>query len=528
MRFIVSLLTFFFFEEGSIQLWKFSCVFYNFCYAVLTLICKMDLERVVPTDILDDLCCRFVINVPEEERKDLNRIFFQIENAHWFYIDFYSKNFPHRKPCMLREFAHQVFRHIPFLQPFSGNVDEIFEEWKEYKFCVPTFGAILLDEDLSNILLVQNYRSSWGFPKGKVNKDEPPYQCAIREVYEETGFDITHLIDTNDYLECNVNKQIIRLYIIPGVKKNEKFAPKTRNEIKSVNWFPICDIPLNKKDALMKQFKTGSGANTFYMVSPFLKKIRQWIYDYNTKPRKQYLRQRHRSCSDIDYERNKGTNFDLKESIEKLQGLKRPEKDSADSNKAIVDMSEDDTIPTKLVSANSARPIPGILKLNTALPEVLPESIPTLPAINEINNPNEARINLIKNDDNVNQFINTSFDYSTKFKFPSSSSTFNISSDASAFRIVDMSKRESRRRQGRKDFGMYTKPEEYLSSFIRTADNAEKESPLKNEDGNITLLHFKPLECIPGWTNFRFDINAILESMNAAAAEKNVKTNVNR
>jgi len=28
------------------------------------------------------------------------------------------------------------------------------------------------------------------FPRGKINKDEKDLDCAIREVYEETGFDI--------------------------------------------------------------------------------------------------------------------------------------------------------------------------------------------------------------------------------------------------------------------------------------------------------------------------------------------------
>lgn len=33
-------------------------------------------------------------------------------------------------------------------------------------------------------LLVQGYlaKSGWGFPKGKVNEDEAPHDCAVREV----------------------------------------------------------------------------------------------------------------------------------------------------------------------------------------------------------------------------------------------------------------------------------------------------------------------------------------------------------
>lgn len=44
--------------------------------------------------------------------------------------------------------------------------------------------------DLTKVVMVQGYGStSWSFPKGKINKDEPPSSCALREVYEETGYD---------------------------------------------------------------------------------------------------------------------------------------------------------------------------------------------------------------------------------------------------------------------------------------------------------------------------------------------------
>ncbi len=48
---------------------------------------------------------RFIINIPEEGRKDMIRIFFQIENAHWFYLDFYCKGNPELKPLGIKEFS---------------------------------------------------------------------------------------------------------------------------------------------------------------------------------------------------------------------------------------------------------------------------------------------------------------------------------------------------------------------------------------------------------------------------------------
>lgn len=43
----------------------------------------------------------------------------------------------------------------------------------------------------SKCVLVQSFSSkSWGFPKGKVNKDESGFDCAVREVSKPVKHDI--------------------------------------------------------------------------------------------------------------------------------------------------------------------------------------------------------------------------------------------------------------------------------------------------------------------------------------------------
>lgn len=144
---------------------------------------------------------------------------------------------------------------------------------------------------MSHVLLVQSYwaKSSWGFPKGKVNEDEDPARCAIREVLEETGFDISDRIDPNMYLESVINEQLVRLYVIPGISKETKFQPKTRYEIKACEWFPIADLPTSKKDHTPK-VKMGVSPNAFFMVLPFVKRLKGIS---SAKPK----RQRHKSSS---------------------------------------------------------------------------------------------------------------------------------------------------------------------------------------------------------------------------------------
>lgn len=232
----------------------------------------------IPEYVVDDLCSRFIINIPQEERTNLVRVCFQIELAHWFYIDYYCSNDRGLPKCQFREFARVVFTNIPFLRQHVSQVDSVIEKWREYKMAVPTYGAILLDKDMENVLMVQGFwaRSSWGFPKGKVNADEDPVVCACREVLEETGFDCGPTISAKDYIELNIQDTLIRLYIVTNVDMSTIFKPQTRCEIKSCNWFKISELPMTRKDMVTIHNKTIK-PNAFFMAIPFIKPLRKWI-----------------------------------------------------------------------------------------------------------------------------------------------------------------------------------------------------------------------------------------------------------
>ncbi|XP_041816829.1 m7GpppN-mRNA hydrolase isoform X1 [Chelmon rostratus] len=240
---------------------------------------NMETKRVeIPSGVLDDLCSRFILHIPSEERDNAIRVCFQIELAHWFYLDFCMQNTPGAPHCGIRDFAKAVFHHCPFLLPHGEDVQKVLEQWKEYKMGVPTYGAIILDESLENVLLVQGYlaKSGWGFPKGKVNEDEAPHDCAVREVLEETGFDIKNRICKDMYIEQKITDQLVRLYIIPGVSKDTKFNPKTRKEIRNIEWFPIEKLPCHRNDMTPKS-KLGLAPNRFFMAIPFIRPLREWL-----------------------------------------------------------------------------------------------------------------------------------------------------------------------------------------------------------------------------------------------------------
>uniref|UniRef100_A0A1I7XJ53 mRNA-decapping enzyme 2 n=1 Tax=Heterorhabditis bacteriophora TaxID=37862 RepID=A0A1I7XJ53_HETBA len=261
----------------------------------------------IPVDVLDDLGFRFLINIPDDEvnlrnilaylrysnissnnfdhyhfqKYNTTRICFQVELAHWFYCDFYCKQ-EERTDCVqmgMREFARQMFNHCDELAPYASCVDEVIDEWRQYKSNVPTYGAILLDNSLNNVLLVQGYyasKNSWGFPKGKVNENEDPRVCAIREVFEETGYDFGDSSPGNEHkIQKFFNDTMIRLYIVNDVPMDYPFAPQTRNEIRKIQWFNLWDLPMDRNDQATRS--TGLSKNNFYTVMPFMQDLRAYV-----------------------------------------------------------------------------------------------------------------------------------------------------------------------------------------------------------------------------------------------------------
>ncbi len=231
-------------------------------------------------ETLEDLSSRFIVNLPSDELSSIERICFQVEQAHWFYEDFLRPLNASLPSLALRRFSshllHTASMIVPLIQRYitggSGQQDleAAFDEFLKYKTRVPVCGAILLAEDWNKCLLVKGWKSSaaWGFPKGKINQNEPERDCAIREVLEETGYDCSALLpeDSQDYLDLTMREQRLRLYIVPGVKENTKFETLTRKEISKIAWFKLSDLPTWKKS---KDPPPGMGGK-FYLISPFI------------------------------------------------------------------------------------------------------------------------------------------------------------------------------------------------------------------------------------------------------------------
>ncbi|KAL3464166.1 hypothetical protein BJX64DRAFT_275914 [Aspergillus heterothallicus] len=241
---------------------------------------RMQLE-----DWLDDLCVRFIINLPREELESVERICFQVEEAQWFYEDFIRPLDPALPSLSLKAFALRIFQHCPLMANWSRyHHMTAFSEFLAYKTRVPVRGAIMLNHEMDQVVLVKGWKkgANWSFPRGKINKDEKDIDCAIREVYEETGYDVREagLVKGEEdvkFIEITMREQHMRLYVFRGVPQDAYFEPRTRKEISKIEWWRLSDLPTLKKSKQYDEGQAAANANKFYMVAPFLHPLKKWI-----------------------------------------------------------------------------------------------------------------------------------------------------------------------------------------------------------------------------------------------------------
>ncbi|RYH00518.1 NUDIX domain-containing protein [archaeon] len=231
----------------------------------------------VPTfeEALFDVEARFLYNLPENEINQTDRLFFQIEQAYWYYEDFKADRYPslpHFKN--LKGFAVRIFEHCELLKGKTNQFTKLFSDFTSYKSKIPVCGCILLNPDLSKVLLICNWNNeSWTFPRGKINENENEFDCALREVNEEIGFNATPYCNPEDYMVVFQDEKKIQLFIGTNVPEDTAFATKTRKEVSKIEFFPLNALP-----------------SSTYHVLPFIPKLKRWIAQKN-KANKKKLQQ---------------------------------------------------------------------------------------------------------------------------------------------------------------------------------------------------------------------------------------------
>ena len=145
----------------------------------------------------------------------------------------------------------------------------------------------MLNEAMDEVVLVKGWKknANWSFPRGKINQDEKDLDCAVREVYEETGFDIRTAgliqdVASTKFIDITMREQQMRLYVFRDVPMDTHFEPRTRKEISKIQWYKLSELPTLKRSSQQQEGRDhdlAANANKFYMVAPFLAPLKKWI-----------------------------------------------------------------------------------------------------------------------------------------------------------------------------------------------------------------------------------------------------------
>lgn len=99
------------------------------------------------------------------------------------------------------------------------------------------YGAIVYcsKPNRTSFILVQGrYTQKWSFPKGHMNKDEMPYNCALRELREETGLQLSEPIG---------GKRVgYGMYYTFQVEEELQLNPADKNEIINTKWVTLDEM----------------------------------------------------------------------------------------------------------------------------------------------------------------------------------------------------------------------------------------------------------------------------------------------
>lgn len=110
-------------------------------------------------------------------------------------------------------------------------------------------GAFITSADKQFVLLVQSCGRMWGPPKGSVEPGESIAECAVREVREETGIDITQKMS-------KTSTRFKSRYYYYSVVLDEPYVPTVQvldgNDANGVGWFSIECVVENIKSGRME------------------------------------------------------------------------------------------------------------------------------------------------------------------------------------------------------------------------------------------------------------------------------------
>lgn len=122
--------------------------------------------------------------------------------------------------------------------------------------------VVALDRD-GRVCLLRQFRHAAGgwiteLPAGKLDHQEPPLECARRELAEETGMTAGQWDDLGYFFSSpGVFTEVIHVFLARGLTPCES-APE-RDEVFEAHWLPLAEALAQASDGSLRDAKTITG-----------------------------------------------------------------------------------------------------------------------------------------------------------------------------------------------------------------------------------------------------------------------------
>jgi 8-oxo-dGTP diphosphatase len=119
-----------------------------------------------------------------------------------------------------------------------------------YKYPRPAVTAdciVITKEPDPKVLLIERgdepFKGCWAFPGGFMNMDETTEQCAIRELKEETGLQISNIQQIGAYSKVDRDPRGRTVTVAYLAIVDETIAVTGQDDAAKAEWWPLSDLP---------------------------------------------------------------------------------------------------------------------------------------------------------------------------------------------------------------------------------------------------------------------------------------------
>jgi 8-oxo-dGTP diphosphatase len=149
-------------------------------------------------------------------------------------------------------------------------------EYTEYDTRLAAYGLVTRGDRILLALWNGTEPGSWTMPGGGVELDESPEQAVVRELREETGYDVTvgallgvrtHVVPPERRLHANGRAMkavqvVYRATVIGG-----ELRPEVDGSTDEARWVPIGEVPLLRHVALVGASLSWAGCGTEFGIA---------------------------------------------------------------------------------------------------------------------------------------------------------------------------------------------------------------------------------------------------------------------